>query len=152
MKGLMYANVEFVGNRMETLINSGASNLFMSESVTKNMKICLENTSARFKMLNSEKILACGVIREVSIKMGLRRNKETIEIVPLDGYNFVIGVNFLDQINAMIIPSKDCIGILDVRCQCVVSVKRLNEGRKKALETMKLQEDIQESSNVYPAY
>lgn len=65
----MFVDVEVAGKQMQALIDTSASNLYMSEAVSKNMDLRLEETSARLKMVSSEESPAYSVICEVSIKM-----------------------------------------------------------------------------------
>lgn len=97
-KGLMFAYGEAVGKQMQVLIN--ASNLFMTEAVAEKMMFCLEKRSVHLNTLSSGKIPACGVIHEVWIKMRIWSSKEMINIVPLDNYDFVIGMNIFDRITS----------------------------------------------------
>lgn len=58
------------------------------------------------------------------------------EVIPLDNYDSVIGMDFPDRIRALIVPSMDYIRILDTKRQHVVSVKRSNGKGMKMLSAM----------------
>ncbi|PKI67971.1 hypothetical protein CRG98_011567 [Punica granatum] len=121
-KGLMFADVEIVGKAFSALVDTGASDLFISEEGAKKLGLRIEMIRGRLKMVNSKEVPTCGVAKDVDIWIGLWSRKETIEIIPLDDYDFIIGMDFLDRTDALLVPFADCICVLDVKCQCVVLV------------------------------
>lgn len=123
---------------MSALVDTGASNLFISEEGAKKLGLRVEKTKGRLKTVNSEEVPTCGIARDVSIRMGQWSGKEIVEVIPLDDYAFVIGMDFLDRIDALILPFADCICILDAGCQCIVPVKRSTGSGQKMLSAMQL--------------
>ncbi|PKI50610.1 hypothetical protein CRG98_028997, partial [Punica granatum] len=120
----------------------GASNLFISEEGAKKLGLRVERTRGRLKMVNSEEVPTCGVAKDVDIRIGQWSGKKTIEVIPLDDYDFVIGMDFLDRIDALLVPFADCICVLDAKCQCVVPVKRSMRNGQKTLSAMQLNRGI----------
>ena len=74
--------------------------------------------------VNSNEVPTMGVAQGVELQLGDWKGKETIEVISLDDYDFVVGLDFLDRINALLVPFANCLYILDTRCQCIVSVRR----------------------------
>ncbi|PKI57070.1 hypothetical protein CRG98_022574, partial [Punica granatum] len=97
-----------------------ASNLFISEEGAKKLGLRVAKTRGRLKTVNSEEVPTCRVAKDMDIRIGQWSGNETIEVIPLDDYDFVIGMDFLDRINALLVPFVDCICVLDAMCQCVV--------------------------------
>ncbi|PKI66399.1 hypothetical protein CRG98_013201 [Punica granatum] len=150
-KGLMFADVEIAGKAFSALVNTGASNLFISEEGAKKLGLRVERTRGRLKTVNSEEVLTCGVAKDVDIRIGQWSGKETVEVIPLDDYDFVIGMDFLDRIDALLVPFADCICVLDAKCQCVVPVKRSMGNGQKTLSAMQLKRGIQKGEVTYLA-
>ncbi|PKI46457.1 hypothetical protein CRG98_033155 [Punica granatum] len=105
----------------------------------------------RLKMVNIEGVPTCGVAKNVDIRIGQWSEKETIEVIPLDDYDFVIGMNFLDKINALLVPFANCICVLDAKCQCMVLVKQSMGNGQKTLSAMHLKRGIQKGEVTYLA-
>lgn len=69
---------------------------------------------------------------DISTRMGYWEGRETIEVILLNDCHFVINMDFLHLIEALRVPSKDCISIIDARSQYTVLAKRQmgREGRR----------------------
>ncbi|MFQ6640876.1 hypothetical protein Gotur_014326 [Gossypium turneri] len=63
----------------------------------------------------SKKVM--GVAQGVELQIRQWKSKEDFEIIHLDDYGFVLGLNFLDKINASLIPFANYFCILDARQQ-----------------------------------
>ncbi|KAK9011722.1 hypothetical protein V6N11_039805 [Hibiscus sabdariffa] len=66
----------------------------------------------------------------------------------MDDYDFVLGLSFLDRVNALLVPFADCVCILDPRKQCVVSVHRDAKAETKVLTAIQLAKDVPVESNI----
>lgn len=64
-----------------------------------------------------------GVVKGDELQLDGWNSKETIEVIPLDDYDSVVGLNLIDQINAILNPFSNCMCILDPYHQCVVMIK-----------------------------
>ncbi|PKI61277.1 hypothetical protein CRG98_018341 [Punica granatum] len=69
-KGLMFADVEIAGKAFSALVDTGASNLFISEEGAKKLGLCVERTRGRLKTVNSEEVPTCSVAKDVDIRIG----------------------------------------------------------------------------------
>lgn len=78
----------------------------------------------------------------VELQLGDWKGKETLEVISLDDYDFVIGLDFLDRINALLVPFANCICILDPRCQCIVPVRRESGPSTKVLSAIQLAKGV----------
>ncbi|PKI50098.1 hypothetical protein CRG98_029494, partial [Punica granatum] len=78
-KGLIFADVEIAGEEFSALVDTGASNLFISEEGAKKLGFRVERTRGRLKTVNSEEVPTCGVLKDVDIRIGQWSGKETIE-------------------------------------------------------------------------
>lgn len=50
-----------------------------------------------------------GVPKRVKLQLDGWTDKETTKIMPLDDYNFLVRLNFLGRINALLIPFVNCV-------------------------------------------
>ncbi|KAH1031547.1 hypothetical protein J1N35_043721, partial [Gossypium stocksii] len=77
------------------------------------------------------------------------KDKEDFEVIHLDDYDFVLGLNFFDRINALLVPFVDCICILDThKRQCVVSMSHDEKGGTKDFLAIKLVVDVHCEKNI----
>ncbi|KAG8474454.1 hypothetical protein CXB51_034098 [Gossypium anomalum] len=105
--GLMFVDIIVAGRGLNALVDTGASDLFMSEEMAKELGLKIEKDSGRIKTVNSESIPITGMAKGVKIKLGQWTGKATIKVIPLDDYDFVVGLNLLDRLNADIHPSEN---------------------------------------------
>ncbi|KAL4341218.1 hypothetical protein GQ457_08G027220 [Hibiscus cannabinus] len=75
---------------------------------------------------------------EKGVDLRLRdwNGKTSMKVIPLDEYDFVIGLSFLDRINTLVLPYVDCLCTLDPRQQCIIPVSREVGKVTKALKTI----------------
>ena len=90
-----------------------------------------------------------GVAKAMDLQLGDWKGKETIEVIPLDDYDCVFGLNFLDWINALLVPFVDCICILDARYQCIVPVNREMGAKAKMLSAIQLAKGVPKEEVTY---
>ncbi|KAJ8627131.1 hypothetical protein MRB53_020438 [Persea americana] len=121
-KGLMFVDIVVASNKMNALVDTRASDLFMSEIAAKKLGLLVEKGNGWIKTVNSREVPTMGREQGVEIQLGQWTGKEAIEVIPLDDYELVIGLDFLDRINALLVPFANCLCILDPRCQCIVPI------------------------------
>ncbi|PPR87528.1 hypothetical protein GOBAR_AA33166 [Gossypium barbadense] len=100
--GLMFADIIVAGRKLNTLVDIGASDLFMSKRAAHKLGLKIENEPGRIKTMNSESVPIKGVTKRVNHQLGDWTGKTSIKVIPLDDYDFVVGLSFLDQVNASI--------------------------------------------------
>ncbi|KAH1107577.1 hypothetical protein J1N35_011345 [Gossypium stocksii] len=77
------------------------------------------------------------------------KGNEDFEVIHVDDYDFVLGLNFFDQINVLSIPFANCICILDTcQRQCIVSVSHDEKGRTKVFSTIQLVKNVHYGKNI----
>lgn len=130
-KEMIFAEVTVAGTKMSALIDTGASDLLVLEEAAKKLNLRVEKKDEWLKMVNSEKVPTHGFAKDVEFTMGSWRRQENIDVVPLDDYDMIIELGFIEWINAMVVPAMDCMYILDPRSQCVIPLGReLGNDRK----------------------
>lgn len=93
------------------------------------------------KDVNSQQVATSDVAKEVEIQVCLWFKKEDIHIIPLDDYDFVIGLEFLKCINAFLVPFTNAFCILDPQKECVVSVKHMEDLSAISPQTRMIEEE-----------
>ncbi|KAE8723917.1 hypothetical protein F3Y22_tig00011277pilonHSYRG00002 [Hibiscus syriacus] len=119
-KGLMYVDITVVGQKMSVLVDTSASELFMSEQIAKRLGLHMEKASGSVKTVNAEEVPIVGVVKGIELTIRGWSGKEAIEVISLDDFDFFLGLSFLDRINVFPVPFTDCLCILDPKQQCIV--------------------------------
>ena len=86
----MYIEVFVEGQKMNALVDTGASDLFISEGAASKLGIKVEKAGGWLKTANSCEIPTAGVARNIDLQIGTWEGKETLEVIPLDDYEFVL--------------------------------------------------------------
>ncbi|MFQ6622793.1 hypothetical protein Gotur_002956 [Gossypium turneri] len=124
-KGLMFVDINIAGQKRSALIDTGASDLFMSEKAAKKL------------------------VREVELQISEWKSKEDFEVIQLDDYDYVLGLNFLDRIQATLQPWADKIHIVTgPSTKTVVPVHRDMKYGTKVLSLIQLVEDVSYGRNI----
>lgn len=123
---------------MSALMDTGTFNLFISEEAAKKLILWVGKEAEWPKKVNSNEVSTTGMARDVELHIGQWKSKETIEVIPLDDYNFIIGLGFLDRVDALVVSFPDCICILDPRGQCVILVKHKSGHDRKIISVMQV--------------
>ncbi|KAK5842583.1 hypothetical protein PVK06_004959 [Gossypium arboreum] len=80
----------------------------------------------KIKTVNFKEVLTMGIVEGIELQIDGWKGKEDLGLIHLNGYDFVLGLKFLDWINALLVPFANCICILDTRQKkmCCVSESR----------------------------
>ncbi|KAE8703426.1 hypothetical protein F3Y22_tig00110469pilonHSYRG00022 [Hibiscus syriacus] len=87
-------------NEIDALVDTDTSELFMSEQVAKRHGLHVEKASGFIKTVNAKEVSIAGVAKGIELTMGGWSAREAIKVIPLDDFDFVLGLSFLDRINA----------------------------------------------------
>ncbi|EOY22271.1 Uncharacterized protein TCM_014489 [Theobroma cacao] len=148
--GLMFANIMVNGQMLEALVNTKASNLFVTKGAVKKLSLKPNRKASFIKMMNSKEIPTMGSTI-VNVQLGAWKGKQPIGVIPMDGYDCVIGIGFLNKINALLVPFVNCICVLGTKGQCVVPVKKRCNLNAKLLSTMQLVKGAQRIEETFVA-
>ncbi|EOY00999.1 Uncharacterized protein TCM_010900 [Theobroma cacao] len=136
-KGLMFANIVVSGKTVEALVDIRALDLFVVQGAAKKLGLKPNKGVSFMKMMNSKEVPTMGSTI-IDVQLGAQKGKQPIEVIPMDDYDCVIGIGFLDRINALLVLLANCICVLDTQRQCVVPIKKGHNPDAKLLSTMKL--------------
>ncbi|PPR94414.1 hypothetical protein GOBAR_AA26258 [Gossypium barbadense] len=98
LKGELTIYKAVLGNKggLNTFFDTGASDLLMSEETAHKLGLKIQNESGWIKTVNSESVPIKGVTKEVDLQLGDWTGKATIRVIPLDDYNFMVGLSLID--------------------------------------------------------
>ncbi|KAE8694779.1 hypothetical protein F3Y22_tig00110773pilonHSYRG00015 [Hibiscus syriacus] len=150
-KGLMYVNITVAGQKMSALVDRGASELFLSEQAAMKFDLRVEKTSGFIKTVNFNEVLIVREARGIKLSIGGWTGKESIKVIPLDDFDFVIGISFLDQINAFPLPFADCLVICDPKHQCIVLGSRESKADAKMLSANQFSKGVRREEPTFVA-
>ncbi|KAE8705397.1 cytochrome P450 78A7-like [Hibiscus syriacus] len=150
-KGLMFVDVNVAGQKLSALVDTGASELFMSEPIAKKLGLHVEKANGSIKTMNAEEVPIAGVAKGIELTVGGWSGKETIKVIPLDDFDFVLGLSFLDRINAFPVPFTDCLCILDPKQQCIVPVSRGSGVGAKVLSAIQFSKAVRKEEPTFLA-
>ncbi|KAA3471014.1 reverse transcriptase [Gossypium australe] len=97
--GLMFVDIIMAGRKLNALDDIGVSDLFMSTETLLDLGLKIEKELGWIKMVNSKSVEIEGVAKGVELQLGDWTGEDTIKIISLDDFDFVIGLNFLNRIN-----------------------------------------------------
>ncbi|MFQ6651831.1 hypothetical protein Gotur_023999 [Gossypium turneri] len=118
-KGLMFVDINIAGQKRSALIDTGAPDLFISEKAARKL------------------------VQGVELQIGKWKGKEDFEVIQLDDYDYVLGLNFLDRIQTVLYPCADQIHIsIGPLKRIVVPVHQDMKVGAKVLSSIQLDEDV----------
>ncbi|MFQ6628971.1 hypothetical protein Gotur_007158 [Gossypium turneri] len=148
-EGLMFVDINITGQKRGALIDTGASDLFISEKAAGKLGLPIRKSNKKIKTVNSEEASTMGVVQNMELEIGEWKGNEDFEVIQLDDYDFVLGLNFLDRIQVVLYPWADQIHIItDPLTRIVVPVRRDMKVGAKVLSSIQLVEDVSYGRNI----
>ncbi|XP_040948667.1 uncharacterized protein [Gossypium hirsutum] len=149
--GLMFVDIIVTDRKLNALVDTGASDLFMSKKMVKELGLKVEEDSGRIKTVNSESIPITGVAKGVELKLGEWTGKATIKVILLDDYDFVVGLSLFDRLNVYIHPSENYMMISDSNHRYMVRMKRKGNMEGKTLSAIQFAKGVRRNKVSYLA-
>ncbi|MFQ6636416.1 hypothetical protein Gotur_012939 [Gossypium turneri] len=124
-EGLMFVDINIAGQKRRALIDTGASDLFILEKAARKL------------------------VWNVELQIDEWKGKEEFEVIELDDYDYVLGLNFLDRIQTILYPWADQIHITtSPLTRIIMPVHRDMKVRAKVLSSIQLVEDVSYGGNI----
>ena len=101
----------------------GATNVFLSSKAAKWLKLRIDPSDRWYKPVNTDDIPATGVARGVKIKFGDWTDRLDFEVIPLDDYDMILGMDFFDRAEAIIDLRTKSIIITDRKYPMMVTMR-----------------------------
>ena len=150
-KGLQFVEATVNGTKVRALVDSGATHNFVSVDEAKRLRISATKGSGTFKPVNSKAKPMEGVARDVRVKIGEWEGTVDLSVVPMDDFDLVLGLEFLDKVRAFPMPFANTLCILDGGKTCMVSTERDSKCGVKTLSAMQFKKGYNKSEPCYLA-
>jgi len=121
---LEYVRIKVGGSDILTMVDSGASHNFMGKDTARRIGMKFAPAMEKMKTLNSPPIEVLGIVERVDTTLGEWTGKVDFTIVWIDDYEVVLGMEFMKQFDAMIVPHLRKLYIYDGREDVSISVTR----------------------------
>ncbi|KAL3626889.1 hypothetical protein CASFOL_029294 [Castilleja foliolosa] len=118
-KGLMYVNVLVNGREVEAMIDSGATHNFVSEREIARLRLGLLKLANKVKAVNSDARSVKGVAN-VDLKVGSWNGRCELTAFALEGFDLILGQEFLVQAHVAVMPYLGGMVIMDQKSPCFV--------------------------------
>jgi len=112
---LEYVRMKIGGTEVLTMVDSGASHNFMSEDTVRRLGLKFVPVEAHMKTVNSPPTAILGIDEKVDTVLGEWSGKVDFTIVRIDDYEAVLGMEFMKQFEAMVVPHLRKLFIYDGR-------------------------------------
>lgn len=122
-KGQLFTSVKVDEHELKVLV-AGASNNFMRLEEANRLEIKYKRTLTWMKAVNSKSSMVHGIAREVSVKIGEWQGNLDFSIVPMDDYACVLSMEFLDDVQAILMPFANSMCIMERGNVCIVALIR----------------------------
>ncbi|MBA0756335.1 hypothetical protein Gogos_005458 [Gossypium gossypioides] len=148
-EGLIFVDINIAGQKRSVLVDTRASDLFISKKATRKLGLLIKKLNRKIKTVNSKEALTVGVVHNVELQIGEWKGKEEFEVIQLDDYDYVLRLNVLDRIQAALYPWADQIHIItSPLSKIIVLVHRDIKVEKKVLSSIQLVEDVSYGRNI----
>ncbi|GAV66072.1 Asp_protease_2 domain-containing protein, partial [Cephalotus follicularis] len=125
------------GQPIKALVDTGATNNFISEDMGNRLCLRAYRGGGYIKAVNSKAKPLIVIAKDVGMKIGEWNGSVSLSIIPMDDYDLVLGMEFMDQVKAIPIPYTNSLCILEEGKTCMVPCTRSNKGTK-TLSAMQL--------------
>jgi len=141
---LEYVRMKVGGVDILTMVDSGASHNFMGEDTVRRIGLKFVPVKAQMKIVNSPLDNVLGIAEKVDMTLGEWTGKIDFTIVQIDDYDAVLGMEFMKQFDAMIVPHLRKLYMYDGREDVPIGVLMIGVTRPNCkLAVMQMEEEKQ---------
>ncbi|KAL6143999.1 hypothetical protein ACLB2K_054694 [Fragaria x ananassa] len=102
--GSLYVDVKVEDKTVRALVDCGATHNFMTSEEARKLGVRVTKESGSVKAVNTAAIPIVGVVRDVEVRIGAWKGRVDFTVVKMDDYGMVIGLEFMDKVQAFPIP------------------------------------------------
>ena len=148
-KGLMYLKVMVNGHAVQAMLDTGATNNFVSQRLVGSLGLTVSKCSSKIKAVNSGAQPIQGTAHSL-LKVGRWEQECSFMAVPLDDFDLILGIEFFVKAKAVAMPHLRGLFITDEACpdfipvtferqkagKSIISAAQLKSGMKRGETTM----------------
>ncbi|KAJ4725651.1 hypothetical protein OWV82_004489 [Melia azedarach] len=127
-KTLKYVVANINGVSFKALIDSGANQCLVAETLAKRLGLLRSKEPGWVKVVDQPPRPICGVARGVPMKIGTWQGKVDVNIVPMGDFQFVLGDEFIDRMLPFTFTDDGCMEFKDAGMMHKVPVERIQVG------------------------
>ncbi|KAL0302194.1 UNVERIFIED_CONTAM: hypothetical protein Sangu_3113200 [Sesamum angustifolium] len=152
----MFVWVQINSKAVMAMLDKGATHNFVVDREIQKLGLTLAQHSSRIKVVNSEAKPIQGVAC-VELKVSAWTCKCNLMAVPLDGFDVILGMDFLRLANAMVIPYLNGLFIVDQNSTCFVQgtylqdYVRSTEKKNSLMSAMQVKAGLRHGEQTYLA-
>ncbi|KAH1046592.1 hypothetical protein J1N35_037376 [Gossypium stocksii] len=121
----------------------------MSEKVASKLGLSIRKSNKKIKTVNFMEGLTMGVARGMELQIRGWKGKEDFEVIQLDDYDFVLGLNFIYRIKVDIFPLLIAfISMMIYNHHVLCLVNRDMKAKTKVLSAIQLVKDVSYGKNI----
>ncbi|XP_076890463.1 uncharacterized protein LOC143541544 [Bidens hawaiensis] len=132
-KGLQFVRARIRGNEVRAMVDTGATHSFMAVEEAKRLGVNIVQGNGAIKTVNTNAKPIRGEAKNVHVHIGDWAGQINFTIVEMDDFKVVLGMEFFDQVRAILLPSANSICIPCEGKTCMVNTER---GSKEGLKTI----------------
>ena len=149
-RGLMYVDMLIKGKLFKALVDTGATDNFMTDAVANRLGLTVERGGGTMKTVNAQPTKVTGITRDIPCKLGPWSGEIPFTIASMDDFDVVLGLDFLVDTRALPVPAAKCLLILGEN-PCVVPVTMSLVCEKKVLSAMQFKKGVKRGEKSYLA-
>ncbi|KAL4310499.1 hypothetical protein GQ457_01G006930 [Hibiscus cannabinus] len=144
-RGLMY--VDLVVNKKSTkaLVDTGATDTFISPEEARRCNLQVTNNDGRLKAMNSAALSIVGSVKKVPTKVGSWEGNVHYTVTPMDDFDVVLGMDFLILAEAIPLPAATSL-LFQGACPGVVPATLLKRKPEKTLAAIRAYQEASDDA------
>ncbi|RVW81577.1 hypothetical protein CK203_049483 [Vitis vinifera] len=148
----MYVEALVNGKATKALMDTSATHNFVSKDEVKRLELQASKEGGWFKAINSAAKPSQGVARRVTMHIGSWEGRVDFTVAPMDYFEMVPGMDFLQKVKAMPLPFLRTMDILEEEKPCMVPTVTKGKRDDGSGEPMpkKIEEVLDEFKDVMP--
>ncbi|KAL5775964.1 hypothetical protein ACOSP7_013524 [Xanthoceras sorbifolium] len=149
-QGLMYLDVHINGKATRVMVDTGATNSFVSEEEARRLGLKVSKETGWLKAVNSKARPLIGMARGVSISMGNWNGKIDLTVAPMDDFEVVLGMDFLEQVKVVPLPFLRSVAILE-DTPCIIPAIAKSGSKTPHLSALQVKKGLKKGEVTYLA-
>eukprot|EP00257_Ricinus_communis_P017580 XP_015576051.1 uncharacterized protein K02A2.6-like [Ricinus communis] len=150
-KGRLFVETKVGSHAVKALLDTGANNNFLEVKEAERLGIKYSKEQGWLKAVNSAPSATYGVARNVNVSLGEWSGPLNFSVVTMDDYKMVLGIEFLDKVNAFPLPFANTMCILEQGNTCMVPLMREAMLKTMQISAMQLSKGVKKAQPTFLA-